>query len=423
MPTAWIGLARRTPTHQLWPIARAIRADSAERRHRNASCQETFLKKLTLLTAGPVEVDDAVLAALAEPTLPHYGPPWMPAYESTIFLLHELFETDHDVLLMPGPGSGALDTGIGSLIPPGSTVCVPVNGFFGGRVRQMVEAYDIHAAVIDFPQGAAIDPDALRRFLLREIPRAQAEDRPLKALAVVHHETSTGVLNPLEAIAAVARDLNLVLIVDAVASAGGTRLPVDAWGIDICVAVPNKCLGAPPGVAMVTVSPRAWQMAEANPARHGWYHDLRTWAWYRKHEEHWHPYPTTLPTNVIVALRKALSIVLHDKGVETHRGEIQLAAQHIREGMDEFGFELFPDPRNAAPMLSAFRSRPGIDTGQMTKYLLDECGLMISGGLGDLAGKIFRIGHMGGAARPEVTGALLAGVGEFLKSKNGSIEY
>jgi alanine-glyoxylate transaminase/serine-glyoxylate transaminase/serine-pyruvate transaminase len=235
----------------------------------------------------------------------------------------------------------------------------------------------------------------------------------------VHHETSTGVLNPLEDIGRIARELGLALIVDAVASVGGTRLPVDAWGIDFCVSVPNKCVGAPPGVAMVTVSPRAWQMAEANPARHGWYHDLRTWAWYRKHEEEWHPYPTTLPTNVIVALRKALSIILHDKGVERHRAEIQLAAQHVREGMDEFGFSLFPDPLYAAPMLSAFRSRPDVDTGDMSKFLLDERGLMISGGLGDLKGKIFRIGHMGGASSPEVVEALLVGVGDYLKSKNG----
>ncbi len=380
---------------------------------------EPPLRKLRLLTAGPVDVDDAVLAALAEPTLPHYGPPWMPAYESTIFLLHELFETDHDVLVMPGPGTGALDTGIGSMIPPGSTICVPANGYFAERVVQMVEAYDIHAARVDFPWGSAVDPDTLRRFLLDEIPRAQAEGRPVRAIAVVHHETSTGILNPLEEIGRIARELDLALIVDAVASLGGTRLPVDAWGVDFCVSVPNKCIGAPPGVAMVTVSPRAWQMADANPARHGWYHDLRTWAWYRKYEQEWHPYPTTLPTNVIVALRKALSIILHDKGIEQHRAEIQLAAQHVREGMDEFGFKMFPDPLHAAPMLSAFHSRPGVDTADMSHFLLDERGLMISGGLGNLKGKMFRIGHMGGAASQELVEAFLTGVGDYLKSKNG----
>ena len=377
------------------------------------------MRKLRLLTAGPVDVDDDVLAALAEPTLPHYGPPWMPAYESTIFLLHELFETDHDVLIMPGPGSGALDMGIGSLIPAGSTICVPVNGYFGERVQQMVEAYDIHAARLDFPLGAAVDPGALRAFLGDEVPRAGSEGRPMKALVVVHHETSTGVLNPLEDIARVAHEFDLAVIVDAVASAGGTRLPVDAWGIDICVTVPNKCLGAPPGVSMATVSPRAWALAEANPARHGWYHDLRTWAWYRKYEEEWHPYPTTLPTNVIVALRKALSILLHDKGVEAARAELQLAAQHVREGMSELGFGMFPDPDFAAPMLSAFHSHPELSTADLTQFLLDERGLMISGGLRDLKGRMFRIGHMGGASSPEVIEALLSGVGDFLRSHGG----
>jgi aspartate aminotransferase-like enzyme len=131
-------------------------------------------KNLRLLTAGPVDVDDEVLSALAEQTLPHYGPPWMPAYESTIFLLHEFFETEQDVLVMPGPGSGALDTGIGSLIPPGATICVPVNGYFGDRVHQMVEAYDIHAARLDFAPGSAVDPDALRAFLQTEMPKCPA---------------------------------------------------------------------------------------------------------------------------------------------------------------------------------------------------------------------------------------------------------
>jgi alanine-glyoxylate transaminase/serine-glyoxylate transaminase/serine-pyruvate transaminase len=375
------------------------------------------LPRLRLLTAGPVDVDDDVLAALAEPTLPHYGPPWRPIYESTLDYAAKLFQTKNDILLMPGPGSGALDTGIGSLIPPGSSICVPRNGFFGERVQAIVEAYDIHAHVIEFEAGKPIDPELLRQKLAIWIPESEAWGRPMHAIAVVHHETSTGVLNPLAEIAQVAKEFDIVLIVDAVASLGGVPVPVDELGIDICVTVPNKCLGAPPGVAMMSVSERAWKLAENNPARHGWYHDLRTWAWFREHEKDWHPYPTTLPTNVIVALNRALQRIF-EEGIETHHASIRNAAIHTREGMDEFGFKMLPDPEYAAPMLSAFYACPDMGSvSEFMRYLRDEHGLMVSGGLGDLTGKIFRVGHMGEASSPEVVSALLDGVGEYLKSK------
>ncbi len=374
------------------------------------------MSRLRLLTAGPVDVADDVLGALGQPTLPHYGPPWQPLYDSTITLLSKLFQTQYDVLIVPGPGSGGLDAAIGSLIPPQSSLCVPRNGFFGERIQQIAEAYDICACPIDFPPGKPLDPDTIRQKLASWVPQCQAEGHPLRGIALVHHETSTGVLNPLADIAQVAKEFNLALIVDAVASLGGVPIGVDELGIDVCISVPNKCLGAPPGVAMMSVSPRAWELSSANPARHGWYHDLRTWAWYREHEKNWHPYPTTLPTNVIVALNHALAGVF-ERGLDRHMADIRNTAIHVREGMDDLGFKLFPDPEFAAPMVSAFHTFPGSSVSDMMRFLRDDHSLMISGGLGDLAGKVFRIGHMGAAGTPEVTTALLAALSEYLASR------
>lgn len=374
------------------------------------------MDRLRLLTVGPVDVGDDTLGALAQPTLPHYGPPWRPVYDSTLELLARLFRTSNDILLMPGPGSGALDTGIGSLIPPHSSICVPANGFFGERIQQIVEAYDIQACVIDFPPGQPIDPETLRQKLAAWIPQCAAEGRPMQAMALAHHETSTGILNPLREIAQVAHEFDLVLIVDAVASMGGVPLPVDEWGIDVCVSVPNKCLSAPPGVAMMSVSPRGWELANANPARHGWYHDLRTWAWFREHEREWHPYPTTLPTNVIVALNHALT-KLFEEGADQRIAHIRGTAMHVREGMNELGFQMFPHPDYAAPVLSAFHAYPDSNVSDMMRFLREEHNLMISGGLGDLAGKLFRIGHMGAAATPAITETLLAALTEYLATR------
>ncbi len=374
------------------------------------------MKRLRLLTVGPVDVDDDVLSALGQPTLPHYGPPWRPVYDSTLELLNRLFQTHNDVILMPGPGSGALDTGIGSLIPPGSSICVPTNGFFGDRIRQMVEAYDIQACLVEFPEGQPVDPGEVRRQLAHLIPRCKADGHPMLALAMVHHETSTGVLNPLAEIGLVAREFGLALIVDAVASLGGVPMEVDEWGIDVAVSVPNKCLGAPPGVAMMSISPRAWELSRSNPARHGWYHDLRTWAWFREHEGDWHPYPTTLPTNVIVALNRAL-VRLFEQGIDQHMTAIRQTATYVREGMDELGFRMFPAPEHAAPVLSAYHALPGSSVSEMMRFLRDNHDLMISGGLGDLAGKIFRVGHMGAAATPEISERLLEAMSAYVHGR------
>jgi alanine-glyoxylate transaminase/serine-glyoxylate transaminase/serine-pyruvate transaminase len=365
---------------------------------------------------GPVAVDDDVLAAMAEPTLPHYGAHWMEVFTETVDLLKQLFETQNDVLLMPGPGSGALDTAIGSLLPGGAGIYAPSNGFFAVRLRQIAEAYGLRAWGMELPQGEPIRPETVREDLSTLIPQAHAAGSPIQAIAIVHHETSTGVLNPVGEIAAVAHEFGLPVIVDAVASFGGARLPVDEWGIDVCVSVPNKCLGAPPGVAMLAISPRAWALSGANPTHHGWYHDLRTWDWYIQHWG-WHPYPTTLPTNNIVGLHAALKHIFAI-GVETHLARIAAAAQQVREGLYRLGFELLPGPAYAAPMLTAARpAGNGVDTEALREYLYEECAVMIGGGLADLKGKIIRVGHMGRAVEQAYIDALLHGVAAYLHLK------
>ncbi len=374
------------------------------------------MSKLRLMIPGPVEVDDDVLAAIGEPTLPHYGPAWMPTYQAAMDLLKRLFETEYDVLLIPGPGSCALEMAIASLVPAGTGLCVPSNGFFGQRLTQIAEANDLRVWPLDFPMGTHVDPDALRNKLKAWIPQAEAEGQPIKALAMVHHETSTGVLNPLQEVALVAQEFDLPTIIDAIASFGGVRIPVDEWGIDACVSVPNKCLAVPPGVAIMSVSKRAWELATANPGKPGWYLDLRTWAWYRENWSSWHPYPTTMPTNNIVALHKALENIFA-MGVDAYFERFIQAAGRTREALGKMGFALLPEPAYAAPVVSTLKTRPDLDIGDMLGYLLSEHGLMVSGGLGDLHGQVFRVGHMGRANSPEYTEAFIEAVRSYLEAK------
>lgn len=372
------------------------------------------MSELRLMIPGPVDADDDVLTALSEQTRPHYGAIWIPIFNAAVDYLKRLYETRCDVVLMPGPGSGALDAGIGSLLPVGAGICIPSNGFFATRLVSMAESYGIHPYVIEFPMGVHVDPDNVRARLKELLPKAKAEGHPIGALAVVHHETSTGVLNPLKEIAEAVAEYELSMIVDAVASFGGTPLLFDAWGIDYAVGVPNKCLGVPPAVGLVAVSDRAWELSENNPSKHGWYYDLRTWKWYMTNWADWHPTPVTLPTNNIVALLKALENIFENGGKEAHFAKIAEAAERVREGLAEFGFSLLPDPAYAAPMVSALNVPPDLDIGNMLGYLLNERGLMLSGGLGELRGKIIRVGHMGRAAEPEYIEALMAGVQAYL---------
>jgi alanine-glyoxylate transaminase/serine-glyoxylate transaminase/serine-pyruvate transaminase len=367
-----------------------------------------------LMIPGPVEAEEDVLFAIGQQTLPHYGPQWMPIFVETTDLLKRLFETTGDALMIPGPGTGGLEAGINSLVPRGEGVCVLDNGFFGMRTVQIVEACGLRPWIITAPWGQHLDPDEVHKQLTALIPQAEAAGHPICALAMVHHETSTGVLNPLKEIAAVTHEFDLPLVVDAVASFGGVRIPVDEWGIDVCVSVPNKCLGTPPGVALVAVSPRAWELVEANPPGHGWYYDLRTWRWYMDNWADWHPYPTTLPTNNIVALHQSLKDIFAEGPIQ-HFRSFERAAARVREGLGELGFTLYPDPEYAAPVISALNGQPGVDLGDMSKYLLAEYGVMVSGGLGELKGKIIRVGHMGRGRDPRNVERLIDGARAYLR--------
>jgi len=367
-------------------------------------------RPMHLMIPGPVDSEDEILAAMAEPTRPHYGKEWLDIYHEVIGSLKEIFQTREDLFLMPGPGTAGLEAALGSMMRTGEKVLVPRNGFFGHRLGTVAEGYGLEVHRVDAPQGQPLDPQAVREAL-----RQRAR---IGALAVVHLETSTGVLNPLPEIVAVARELEVPVIVDAVSSMGGVPLPVDELGIDVCVTVANKCLACPPGVAPISVSEGAWRQIEARPDRaHGWYLDLSTWKHYATHWAHWHPYPTTMPTNVVVALRASLRRIL-DGGLEAHYERHRSAARRVRSVLGRLGFEALTPEAYTSPLITALYGLPGMDVEDLRRYLVDEWQIMIAGGLEDLSGKIVRVGHIGKAASPEYVERLLDGVEAYLRLKS-----
>ncbi len=364
-------------------------------------------QRLRLMIPGPVDVEEDVLAALAEPVLPHYGRAWLEIYDEVIERLRQLFATRNDIILMTGPGTAGLDASLGSLARTGEKVLVPHNGFFGARLATVARSYGLDVRTIPVAPGQPLDPEAVRQQLCAE--------PDIQAIGVVHLETSTGVVNPVREIAAVASGCGVPIIVDAVSSLGGMPLPVDEWGIDVCVTVSNKCLGSPPGLVPLSVSQRAWDQMDRKRGRaHGWYLNLLTWKDYATNWASWHPYPTTLPTNNIMALLTCLRRIL-DGGLEAQYDRHLQAAQTVRARLAQLGFELFTPQACTSPLITAVCGLPGMDIDDFRRYLLEEWQIMIAGGLEELRGKIFRVGHIGKAASSEYTEHFLSGVEAYLQ--------
>ena len=364
-------------------------------------------QRMRLMIPGPVDVEEDVLDALAQQVIPHYGAQWMPIYHEAVARLQQLFGTQNDLFLLPGPGTAALDAALGSLMRSGDKVLVASNGFFGRRTMAIARGYGLEVCAVEGPLDSPLDPDAIRSRLLAE--------RDVQALALVHLETSTGVLNPLPEIAAVARELDVPIIVDAVSSMGGIPIPVDAWGLDVCVTVINKCLACPPAIAPISISRRAWnQIARKGDHGHGWYLDLRVWKDFATRWADWHPYPTTLPTNNIVAALHSLRQI-EALGLDAHYQRFVQAAHRVRAGLKNLGFSFFSDEAYTSPLLTAVRGQPGMDVEDLRRYLVEEWQILVSGGLDELHGQIFRIGHIGKASSPEYCALLLEGIQAYLR--------
>lgn len=362
-----------------------------------------------LFIPGPGDVDEDILEAAARPIVRHYGAHWMKIYNELQTLLKQFFRTRNDVFLVPGAASALHDMAMGSLLRSGQKIIVGHNGFFGERLLEIAESYGLEVVSFSAPLGKPLDPSELRS-LLHAHP-----DAPVVAL--VHHETATTVMNPLRALAAEVREAGRVIVVDAVSSLGGVELPVDEWGIDVCVTASGKCLEALAGMGFVSVGPRAWELMDRQPARgHGWYLNFETWRRYAREWGSWHPTPVTVPVNILMGVLARLRKILKE-GLENHLAKYVHASRIVRAGLRNVGFEMFVPDEYASPVVTAVKARPEFEVAELSQWLENERGLAVGGALGELAGKIFRVGHLGKAASREYLLDFLVAIEEFLRHK------
>ena len=361
-----------------------------------------------LFIPGPVSVDEDVLDAMSQPVMRHYGDEWLEIHNETLDLAKRVFQTQGDLFIVPGPGSAAMDMGLGSLLATGDKVVVGINGFFGERLAAIAQSYGLEVVPFTAELGQPLAPDALREIL---------REKDARAVAVVHHETATTVMNPVKLLAEVTHKAGLPILVDAISSLGGVDLPVDAWGIDVCGTATNKCLECPPGLALISISPRAWeQVDQVENRHHGWYLNLKTWRQYRADWGAWHPSPVTLPTNNVLGLRVSLRKIVAE-GLEARFARFVRISRAVRKGLGNVGFEMFVPDEFASPLTTAVKARPEFPVSEMLRWLAEERGILVGGGLEQLAGKIFRVGHLGKASTREYLMDFLFSVEEFLRLK------
>jgi alanine-glyoxylate transaminase / serine-glyoxylate transaminase / serine-pyruvate transaminase len=361
-----------------------------------------------MMIPGPSQPDPEVLKALAEPVLPHYGPRWKSIYDETTSSLRNVFGTTrNDVLLVPVPGQVAVEMSVVNLVGKGGTGFVCVNGTFSGMIPKMIRAVGGNPVEIRSKLGTGPTAQEVASVL-----DDAGKDVAGKTLFLVHTETSTGVATRPVDIFRECRKRGVLTVLDAISTFGGMDVRADDWGVDYAIGYASKALGGVFGAQPVAVGPASWEAAKRNRERiHSLFLDLNTWREAIEEDGSWgHPYPSSMPTSVIVALRKAVSLALQE-GLPERYARHARAAEQLRKGMTDMGLDVFTDKNFLSDTVSVAKVSPEWSSA-LRKTLLDEHDIMIADGLGPLAGQIIRIGHMGTGATPgrisAVTDALSA---------------
>jgi aspartate aminotransferase-like enzyme len=329
---------------------------------------------------------------------------WLEKYLEILGLLKRIYRTQNKVYILPGSGSCALDAVFTSLGAKRGLILN--NGTFGARIATIASRHLAEMKVIEKQPGEC--------FETSEVEQELSSGR-YDLLAVVHGETSTGMANRLEELAGICRRKQVLFIVDAISTLAGMPLDVDRLGIDFCVSASQKALGAPPGLALVSVSERGFLAMPPEDQIHSWYLNLRTWAWYEREWGDWHPYPITLPVSLFLALKKAMELVLSE-GLEQAWERHRKVSEELQEALLGLGIPLFITAKeHRCHTVTAALLPEDLHSEDLQRFLREEHGILIAGGVGPLRKRIFRIGHMGYSAQSWLVNRVIAAIARFLR--------
>ena len=374
--------------------------------------QTSYPRGRLLMGPGPSGVHPRVHEALSSPMVGHLDPQFLGIMDNIQKMLRRLFRTENRLTIaVSGTGSAGMESAFVNVVEPGDEVLVCVNGVFGNRMSDIVERIGGVLHRIDRPWGEV--------FELSEIEDALASHPEVKAVAIVHAETSTGALQPLEEIGKLCRSSGRLFLVDCVTSLGGERFETDEWNVDVAYSGTQKCLSCPPGLAPVTFSERAVEKLKGRESKVvSWYLDLSMIEKYWTDGER--AYHHTAPISMNYALHEALCLV-HEEGLEARWERHRRNSAALVAGLEALGFRLFAQEGHRLPMLNAVWIPEGVDDAGFRKALLDDYDIEIGGGLGEVAGKIWRIGLMGETSSRENIMTFLGAL-EALLQKSGCLE-
>lgn len=363
-----------------------------------------------LLGPGPSDVPARVLSALGRPTVGYLDPSYTGLLEELQGQLRRLFRTDNpETLAVTGPGTGAMEAAIYNVVEPGDRVVSGVHGYFADRMRQMAQRAGAEVTVVEAPWGEVVDAAAVDEALQRL--------GGAKLVTVTHGETSTGVRQPIEALAEAAHRHGALLCVDTVASLGGVRFECDAWGVDIAYTGAQKCISAPPGLSPVTFGAQAMEIVRGRKTPcASWLFDLlgNLAIWEQPHKYH-----HTGAVNLAYAMYEALAII-EEEGLDARVARIRRTAEALWAGLEAMGLSMLVAPEHRLPTLTTVKVPDGVDEAKVRAHLMAEYGIEIVGGLGPFAGKVWRVGLMGASCSRRNVMLLLTAMDEALASQGHS---
>jgi alanine-glyoxylate transaminase/serine-glyoxylate transaminase/serine-pyruvate transaminase len=349
---------------------------------------EAPLRKL--MGPGPLDIHPRVYRALTSPVIGHMDPAYLKTLEQIGERLRPVFQTQNKVThAAPGTGTSGMEACVANLMEPGDPVLVCVHGYFGDRIRQMAERQEADVTVIEGEWGKPTDPEKVAKAL-----KAKA----YKVITLVHAETSTGVLQPMEEIVRLAKEHDVMILLDVVTSLGGVEIKTDEWGLDAAYSCSQKCIGAPSGLAPVTFSERAIKAAKSrkHPIR-SWYLDITLL------EQYWGAskvYHHTSSSTLNYALLEAL-LLIEEEGLQNRFERHLRNHRALVAGAEAMGLKMLVKPENRLPTLNTIRVPDGVDEAKVRGYLLQTFNLEIGAGLGALKGQVWRVGLMGYSSSAE----------------------
>ncbi|MEM9806830.1 MAG: alanine--glyoxylate aminotransferase family protein [Cyanobacteria bacterium P01_D01_bin.56] len=356
-----------------------------------------------LLGPGPSNSNPDVVAAMNRQPIGHLDPAYLDLMDEVQSMMRYVWQTENQMTLpISGTGSAAMEATLANAVEPGDVVLVGINGYFGNRLVDMAGRYRADVRSISKPWGEV--------FSLAEIRAALEEHRPA-ILALVHAETSTGARQPLEGVGALCREFDCLLLIDTVTSMGGVPIFLDEWGVDMAYSCSQKGLSCPPGSSPFTMSERALQKMDKRQSKvANWYLDISL---LRNYWGKGRTYHHTAPVNMTYAIREALRLVI-EEGLENSWERHQTTAERLWDGLAELGLSCHVPKEYRLPTLTTVSVPDGVDAKAVTSKMLADHNIEIGNGLGELGGKVWRIGLMGYNSQPENVERVLNAMGKVM---------